>query len=193
MITYAKNSVFQPVHRALDGLEPALVELGPGAFLHVRLVGLVDLPVLAQVLQVVPVAHGQAGGVGRAEARGLGHDGTRDRHAEDVGLHGEADYAFSVTSYAFPIQRAIRITSDERVEMFSPEHFNTRSQDLEDAFHDAGQFYWGLAAAWLAGKPLFSHCATPVPLPRHRVQDIDTAEDWERAEWLFKAMQVQRD
>lgn len=111
----------------------------------------------------------------------------------DLLQKGEADYAFSVTSYAFPIQRAIRITSDERVEMFSPEHFNTRSQDLEDAFHDAGQFYWGLAAAWLAGKPLFSHCATPVPLPRHRVQDIDTAEDWERAEWLFKAMQVQRD
>lgn len=103
----------------------------------------------------------------------------------------ETDYAFSVTSYAFPIQRAIRITSDERVEMFSPEHFNTRSQDLEDAFHDAGQFYWGRASAWLAGKPLFSRCATPVPLPRHRVQDIDTVEDWERAEWLFKAMQSQ--
>lgn len=111
----------------------------------------------------------------------------------DLLQESEADYAFSVTSYAFPIQRAIRITSDKRVEMFSPEHFNTRSQDLEDAFHDAGQFYWGRAAAWLARKPLFSHCATPVPLPRHRVQDIDTAEDWERAEWLFKAMQAQRD
>ncbi len=70
-----------------------------------------------------------------------------------------ADYAFSVTSYPFPIQRAVRITTDQRVEMFNPEHFNTRSQDLEEAFHDAGQFYWGRAAAWLAGKPLFSHDA----------------------------------
>ena len=102
-----------------------------------------------------------------------------------------ADYAFSVTSYAFPIQRAIRITADQRVEMFNPEHFSTRSQDLEEAWHDAGQFYWGRAAAWLAARPLFSHDAAPVPLPRHRVQDIDTAEDWERAEWLFKAMQSQ--
>lgn len=100
-----------------------------------------------------------------------------------------ADYAFSVTSYVFPIQRAIRITADQRVEMFNPEHFTTRSQDLEEAFHDAGQFYWGRTAAWLAGKSLFSHDAAPVPLQRHRVQDIDTAEDWERAEWLFKAMQ----
>jgi len=99
-----------------------------------------------------------------------------------------ADYAFSVTSYPFPIQRAIRITADQRVEMLNPDQFNTRSQDLEVVFHDAGQFYWGRAAAWLTGKPLFSHDASPVLLPRHRVQDIDTTEDWERAEWLFKAM-----
>lgn len=102
-----------------------------------------------------------------------------------------AEYAFSVTSYAFPIQRAVRITPDQRLEMFQPEHFGTRSQDLPEAWHDAGQFYWGIAQAWLHGKPLFSHDAAPVQLPRHRVQDIDTPEDWERAEWLFKAMQAQ--
>jgi len=102
-----------------------------------------------------------------------------------------ADYAFSVTSYAFPIQRAVRIDANGRVEMFYPEHFNTRSQDLEEAFHDAGQFYWGRASAWLAGKPIFSSAAAPVVLPRHRVQDIDTAEDWTRAESMFKALQAQ--
>ncbi|AWL01242.1 pseudaminic acid cytidylyltransferase [Stutzerimonas stutzeri] len=101
---------------------------------------------------------------------------------------GDCDYAFSVTSYAFPIQRAIRINGQGRVEMFNPENFNTRSQDLEEAFHDAGQFYWGRADAWLQGKQIFSPDALPVLLPRHRVQDIDTPEDWARAEWLFKAM-----
>lgn len=100
------------------------------------------------------------------------------------------DYAFSVTSYAFPIQRAIRITQAKRVEMFNPEHFNTRSQDLEEAYHDAGQFYWGRASAWLENKMIFGPTSAPVMLPRHRVQDIDTAEDWLRAEWLFKAMQA---
>ncbi|MHA6476594.1 pseudaminic acid cytidylyltransferase [Stutzerimonas sp. KH-1] len=100
----------------------------------------------------------------------------------------DCDYAFSMTSYAFPIQRAIRINGQGRVEMFNPEHFNTRSQDLEEAFHDAGQFYWGRADAWLQGKQIFSPDALPVLLPRHRVQDIDTPEDWARAEWLFKAM-----
>lgn len=102
-----------------------------------------------------------------------------------------ADYAFSVTSYGFPIQRAIRVTANQRVEMWNPTQFATRSQDLEEAFHDAGQFYWGYCDAWLAGKPLFSCDAAPVFLPRHRVQDIDTAEDWERAEWLFRAMGLQ--
>lgn len=114
--------------------------------------------------------------------------------AEDIrkGLEildtAECEYAFSVTSYAFPIQRALRLTAAGRVEMFHPEHFNTRSQDLEEAYHDAGQFYWGQSTAWLAGKPIFSPAAAPVILPRHRVQDIDTPEDWERAEWMFKAM-----
>ncbi|MGV8804901.1 MAG: pseudaminic acid cytidylyltransferase [Polaromonas sp.] len=102
-----------------------------------------------------------------------------------------SDYAFSVTSYAFPIQRAIRVTPAGRVEMFNAEHFNTRSQDLEEACHDAGQFYWGRAEAWLQGQMIFSPAAAPVMLPRHRVQDIDTPEDWTRAEWMFKALQAQ--
>ncbi len=107
-------------------------------------------------------------------------------------LESEAcSYAFSVTSYAFPIQRAIRITGGGRVAMFNPEHFQTRSQDLEEAWHDAGQFYWGTAQAWTQERLIFSEDAAPVTLPRHRVQDIDTPEDWVRAEWLFKAMQEQ--
>lgn len=100
------------------------------------------------------------------------------------------DYVFSVTSYAFPIQRAIRTTAENRIEMFSPEHFHTRSQDLEEAYHDAGQFYWGRAEAWLQGRVIFGPASCPVLLPRHRVQDIDTPEDWVRAEWMFKAMQA---
>ena len=100
-----------------------------------------------------------------------------------------AAYAFTVTSYAFPIQRAIKITENNTIEMFSPEHFQTRSQDLEEAYHDAGQFYWGKVDAWMSEKVIFGPESTPVILPRYRVQDIDTLEDWDRAEWLFKAMQ----
>jgi pseudaminic acid cytidylyltransferase len=100
----------------------------------------------------------------------------------------DADYALSVTSYAFPIQRAVRVTSNQRIEMFQPEHFNTRSQDLEIAWHDAGQFCWGRARAWLQGKPIFSRGTTPVFLPRYRVQDIDSIEDWHQAELMFNLL-----
>lgn len=100
----------------------------------------------------------------------------------------DAAYAFTVTSYAFPIQRAIKIDDQQRMQMFNPDAFNTRSQDLEEAWHDAGQFYWGKAASWLAEMTIFGEASSPIILPRHRVQDIDTSEDWDRAEWLFRAL-----
>jgi pseudaminic acid cytidylyltransferase len=100
----------------------------------------------------------------------------------------DAAFAFSVTSYAFPIQRAVRITPDGRVDAIYPEHRMTRSQDLEHAYHDAGQFYWGTARAFLEDLPLFAPHSIGVILPRHLVQDIDTLEDWERAELMYRAI-----
>jgi pseudaminic acid cytidylyltransferase len=99
-----------------------------------------------------------------------------------------AQYTFTVTNFAAPIQRSFRITDQQRIEMFNPAQFNTRSQDLEEAYHDAGQFYWGRAQAWLAGAPLYSEFATPLVLPRYRVQDIDTQDDWIRAELMFEIL-----
>ena len=101
----------------------------------------------------------------------------------------EADYCFSVTSFAFPIQRSIRITQDDKVNMFYPENFNVRSQDLEEAYHDAGQFYWGKAQAFKDELPIFSETASPFILPRYLVQDIDTMEDWIRAEAMHRVLQ----
>jgi N-acylneuraminate cytidylyltransferase len=105
----------------------------------------------------------------------------------------DCEYAFSATTYAFPIQRAFRILRGGGVDMLYPQHFDTRSQDLETVYHDAGQFYWGKTSAWLSGKPLFAHYSSLVILPRHRVQDIDTQEDWEQAEFMFKAQLLKRD
>jgi N-acylneuraminate cytidylyltransferase len=110
------------------------------------------------------------------------------RKGWDVIRQGTCSYAFSATSYASPIQRAFRITECGGVAMFSPENFNRRSQDLEEAWHDAGQFCWGTAEAWIAEKMVFSEDSVPIKLPRHRVQDIDTPEDWSRAELMFQAL-----
>ena len=70
--------------------------------------------------------------------------------------------------------------------MLYPEHYNSRSQDLEEVFHDAGQFYWGLTDAWLKNKPIVSENAIPIMIPRDQVHDIDTLEDWQIAEKMFR-------
>lgn len=100
----------------------------------------------------------------------------------------EALYAFSATSFPFPIQRAIAIAADGGVSMFQPEHMNTRSQDLPHAWHDAGQFYWGRPSAFLESKGMFLPHSRAVILPRHLVQDVDTEEDWLRLEALARAL-----
>jgi pseudaminic acid cytidylyltransferase len=99
-------------------------------------------------------------------------------------------FVFSVTPYPYPIQRALRLNALGEVEMLYPEYRETRSQDLEPVYHDAGQFYWGTAAAFVNAVPLFSSAALPVVLPPHLVQDIDTEEDWRRAELMFRAWQM---
>ncbi|MGF1703697.1 pseudaminic acid cytidylyltransferase [Photobacterium makurazakiensis] len=104
----------------------------------------------------------------------------------------DCDYAFSATSFPFPIQRALKLTTEGTVCMFMPEHQTTRSQDLEEAIHDAGQFYWGTTKAFVEGRAIFSERSVPVILPRIEVQDIDTLEDWETAEGLFALMEIQK-
>lgn len=102
----------------------------------------------------------------------------------------DVQFAFSATSFPFPIQRAIKLDEFGSVSMFSPENEQVRSQDLEEAYHDAGQFYWGKTSAFLAKLSMFSSHSRAVVLPRNRVQDIDTPEDWELAESLFSALKL---
>ena len=100
----------------------------------------------------------------------------------------EATSAFTVTSFSYPIFRALRINKQGRVEMFWPEHRLTRSQDLPEAYHDAGQFYWADVGKYKITGRIFCSDAVPIILPRWLVQDIDTPEDWEQAELMFPAL-----
>jgi pseudaminic acid cytidylyltransferase len=97
-------------------------------------------------------------------------------------------FSFGVARFSFPIQRAVRMLPGGGVAPFQPECMGMRSQDLEDAYHDAGQFFWARPHAILAGKSIFSPQSIPILIPSHRVQDIDTPEDWLRAECLHQAI-----
>jgi N-acylneuraminate cytidylyltransferase len=104
--------------------------------------------------------------------------------------HQDKSYAFSVCSFGFPVQRALTLDGQGALQALYPEFRNTRSQDLPEAFQDAGQFYWGRSEAWLRGEVMYSPSSLPVILPRHLVQDIDTLEDWKRAEYLYAALKA---
>ena len=102
-----------------------------------------------------------------------------------------ATTAFPVTTFAYPIFRSLRINSSGRIEMFWPENMHKRSQELPEAYHDAGQFYWCDTKFFLRELSLISDNSVPVLIPRQLVQDIDTLEDWEVAEKMLLASQCQ--
>lgn len=102
-------------------------------------------------------------------------------------LDRTVDFAFPVTTFPFTIFRSLRM-ENEIVRMFYPEHEFSRSQDLPEAWHDAGQFHWGSVTAWRSASGVFSGKSIGIPISRHRVQDIDTPEDWARAESMFEAL-----
>ena len=99
-----------------------------------------------------------------------------------------APAAFSVTTFPYPIYRGLTRGDDATVSLIWPEHRLTRSQDLPEAYHDCGQFYWAVTEFLLADKDFMDGEAVGVPIPRHRVQDIDTEEDWARAEAMYRVL-----
>lgn len=100
---------------------------------------------------------------------------------------GEWKQVFSAAKFPSTIFRSFEQLPDQTVRMFFPEHYYSRSQDLPEAMYDAGQFYWGLPEVWLASSTRwFSDESTVIELPHWRVQDIDTPEDWVRAELMYK-------
>ena len=101
--------------------------------------------------------------------------------------NSDAVNAFSATTMPFPIWRTFKLTNDGRCEMFFPEHYASRSQDLEEAYQDAGQFYWKKLNKE-SNEIMFGKDSIPIILPRYLVQDIDTLEDWEIAEIMYEVL-----
>jgi pseudaminic acid cytidylyltransferase len=110
------------------------------------------------------------------------------KHGLTILEAGDWQYVFSATTFAFPIFRSFQKNVQGGLEMFFPEHFDTRSQDLPEALYDAGQFYWGRPKAWLDHLRIFDKGSTIVSIPRWRVQDIDTPEDFERAQTMWQVL-----
>lgn len=97
----------------------------------------------------------------------------------------ETGFVFAAASYPHPVQRAMIETPGSGIGMLFPDHAKTRTQDLPEAFHDVGMFYWGRRDAFVSRTPMFNPASRPYLMPRTRALDIDTPEDWDFAEALF--------
>lgn len=98
------------------------------------------------------------------------------------------DYTFAVVEYPYPVKRALLQDSNGLYSMEYPENLLVRSQDLEKRWHDAGQFYWARTESWIAGKPMLQN-SKGIEVPAWRVQDIDSEDDWTRAEFLAQLVE----
>lgn len=106
----------------------------------------------------------------------------------DIMKSGRWSYVFSAGKFSAPIYRSFKVLPEGGVGMLYPEYFDTRSQDHPDIFHDAGMFYWGSTKAWLIGERVFDSHSYPVEIPSARVHDIDTQDDWKRAELMYQVL-----
>lgn len=102
-------------------------------------------------------------------------------------IESDADFSFPVTEFTSPVQRAMKRDIKGKMHPFYPQFELTRTQDLAPAYHDAGQFYWGSQASWLRQLNIHSSGVGYV-IPNWRVVDIDTHEDWIRAEAMFLSL-----
>ncbi|WP_319245038.1 pseudaminic acid cytidylyltransferase [uncultured Propionivibrio sp.] len=99
----------------------------------------------------------------------------------------EADYSFPIAEFPAAIQRALKRSADGRMQPFQPECELIRTQDLEPGYYDAGQFYWGSAQAWLTNNRIH-RSGVGLVIPAWRVVDIDTPDDWDRAQLMWRAL-----
>jgi N-acylneuraminate cytidylyltransferase len=115
------------------------------------------------------------------------------RHGYDRLVGMGKQFAFSVCRFSAPVEHAMRLPAAGGVVALYPELIEARSQDLDASYQDAGQFYWGRAEAFLSRLSPYGAHTEPVVLPRWRVCDIDTLEDWAQAELLYAALALREE
>ena len=107
--------------------------------------------------------------------------------AYQILVDNKFDTVFPVMEFSFPIQRALKI-NDDKMELFQPKHLNTRSQDLEKAYHDVGQFYWFDTEIILLKGKLWTDNTGVIIIKESEGQDIDTIADWRLAEIKYRIL-----
>ena len=102
--------------------------------------------------------------------------------------NGKWELIMAATNFSYPIFRSFKKSPNGGLEMIFPEHYNSRSQDLPKVYHDAGLFYWANPNIWKKKPKVYNEKNSIVEIPNYRVQDIDTFDDWKKAEIIYKIL-----
>ena len=106
----------------------------------------------------------------------------------DLIKNKKCDSVIASTCFSYPIFRSFKKLSNGGLKMIFPKYFNSRSQDLPKIYHDAGLFYWARPSIWKKKPQKFGKKNFIVEIPNYRVQDIDTYDDWKKAEVIYKVL-----
>lgn len=112
---------------------------------------------------------------------------SRLREAFNILKERKADSVIPVVRFSYPIQRALKI-NDGYLSIIESKNLNIRSQDLMPTYHDAGQFYWLNAVAFLKTRKMLTGNTVPIEIHDSEVQDLDNDEDWKTAELKYKIL-----
>lgn len=115
-------------------------------------------------------------------------NGEKLKQAYDIIKREKAVMAMPVAAFSYPPQRGY-VKNGDYLEMKWKENFNTRSQDLETMYHDAGQFYMYHVEEYRELKGQITENIVPVIVDEMEVQDIDNETDWRLAELKYKLLQ----
>ena len=101
---------------------------------------------------------------------------------------GKWNSVMAATNFSYPIFRSFENLPNGGLKMFFPEHYNSRSQDLPEAYHDAGQFYWAKPEIWKEKPKEYDDKTSLIKIPNFRVKDVDTFDDWDSLEIIYKLL-----
>ena len=186
-----ESGVFESVVVSTDSDEIADLVRASGALVHNRPADLADdytplLPVIAEATANVDPATPICCFFATAVTVDPGELVNSWRAFEVILANPKSANSFltAVVLYPHPIQRALELISGGEITMLSPEYASTRTQDLPERWHDAGAFVWGSALAWSQSEPVLTR-AHGFPLSHSQIVDLDTEDDWVRAETLL--------
>ena len=112
----------------------------------------------------------------------------RLREAMETLKSNSADSAFTCVEFSYPVLRGLVINCRGSIGMKWPKYKNSRSQDLEKFYHDAGQFYVSKVEAFRKTNGFWGENTIPIVLSELEVQDLDTHTDWALAEMKYQLL-----